>query len=166
MKNKCGFTLVELLAVITLLALLMGIAIPNIVSTINNSKRSDFLADAKRMISKAEYLLSIDRTARNSVQNGTPKVYYFSSNIDKYLNEKNEFPNDADGGAYDTKSYVKITYSSSGANKVYNYCICLVGSKRKIGSNNQDTCDSSLSGNCVDSKDLSGIDIVKDKSSN
>ena len=41
-KNKKGFTLVELLAVIALLALLMGIAVPNIISTINNSKEMIF----------------------------------------------------------------------------------------------------------------------------
>ena len=61
-KNKKGFTLVELLAVIALLALLMGIAVPNIISTINNSKRNDFLSDTKRMVAKAEYLISSNGT--------------------------------------------------------------------------------------------------------
>ena len=40
--NKKGFTLVELLAVIALLALLTGIAVPNVISTINNNKKNRY----------------------------------------------------------------------------------------------------------------------------
>lgn len=38
MKNNKGFTLVEVLAVIIIIALIGGIAIPNVIRTINNSK--------------------------------------------------------------------------------------------------------------------------------
>ncbi len=163
MKNKKGFTLIELLAVITLLALLMGIAVPNIVSTINNSKRNSFLSDAKRMVSKAEYLFSLDKTARTRVKGGTPQVYYFNQSSGKYINEKNEFPEDSDGGTYDSNSYVKITLATSGSSKTYNYCICLIGSKRKIGATGSSSCNSASSNNCVDSTNLTGVDVVKDK---
>ncbi len=163
MKNRKGFTLVELLAVIVLLGVLVSIAVPNIVSTINNSKRNNFLGDAKRMVAKAEYLLSIDRDTRKKVQNGTPQVYSFYSNVEKSLNEKNEFPNDPDGGKYDDKSYVKITYNKSGTSGTFEYCVCLVGSKRKIGADGVDVCNSSIPSTCVKSTDLTGVDIVKDK---
>ena len=163
MKNKKGFTLIELLAVITLLAILMGIAVPNIVSTVNNSKRNEFLSDAKRMVAKAEYLLSLDKSARTSVLGGSTKIYYFKQNSGKYLNELNEFANDVDGGEYDINSYVKITRSGSSPNYTFKYCICLVGSKRKIGAAGVDTCNSSVSSSCVDSTALTGIDVVRDK---
>ena len=158
MKNKKGFTLVELLAVITLLAILMGIAVPNIFSTINNNKRNSFLSDAKRMIAKAEYLFSLDKDKRNSVRSGSYQAYYFNKGS-RYLNEKNEFPEDVDNGAYTDDSYVKITYESNN----FKYCICLIGSKRKIGATSTDTCNPSLTNNCLYTEDLTGIDVVKDK---
>ena len=41
--NKKGFTLVELLAVITLIAIIAGMAVPNVMSSIENSKKNTFL---------------------------------------------------------------------------------------------------------------------------
>ena len=56
MNNK-GFTLVELLGVIAILSIIMLIAIPNITSTLERSKRDQYLTDAKKMVSLAEYEL-------------------------------------------------------------------------------------------------------------
>ena len=152
-KNKKGFTLVELLAVIALLALLMGIAVSNIISTINNSKRNDFLADTKRMVAKAEYLISASKTDRDTVRktNGA-KIYRFAD-----LNVKNEFPSDADGGSYNANSYVKVTLDSGS----YKFCVCVLGSKRRVGGSGN-TCNPTTASDCLDSKSLTGIDIVKD----
>ena len=154
--NKKGFTLVELLAVITLVAILSGIAVTNIVSTVNNSKKSTFLMDAKRMVSKAEYLLSLDKTNRNKLNNGqiSDITYYYSD-----LNEKGEFQKDADDENFDSSTFVKITKSDSS----YLYCVCVEGSRRIIS--NGSTCNSGASA-CVDSSTLTGIDKVKDKSLN
>lgn len=60
MKNKKGFTLVELLAVIVILGVIMTIAIPNVVSTLEKNKKETFLEDAKKMISSAEYKIRSD----------------------------------------------------------------------------------------------------------
>ena len=40
MKKKKGFTLVELLAVIVILALLILIAVPNVIKIMNNAKKN------------------------------------------------------------------------------------------------------------------------------
>ena len=48
--NKKGFTLVELLAVIVVLALLMVVAASSIGSALDNSKRSATLTEAKKLL--------------------------------------------------------------------------------------------------------------------
>ena len=60
MKNKKGFTLIELLAVIIILGVIMTIAIPNIVSTLDKNKRDSLINDAKRVISSAKYTVRSD----------------------------------------------------------------------------------------------------------
>lgn len=139
--NKKGFTLVELLAVIALLAILMGIAVPNIMSTINNKKRDTFLMDAERMVAKAKYLISVNKYDRNKVNNGETITYSFSQ-----LNEKKEFDQDADGGEYNNSTYVKVSL----VNNNYRYCVYIIGSKRNIKDNDD----------CISSDRLTGIDVV------
>ena len=150
--NKKGFTLVELLAVIVLVAILSGIAVPNIISTVNNSKKSTFLMDAKRMVSKAEYLLALKKADRDIAATSNGKIYTFTA-----LNEKGEFQKDADDGDFNNNTYVKVTKSGSS----YVYCICVDGSKRRISKDNS-ACSSSTS-SCVNSTTLTSIDVVKDK---
>lgn len=148
--NKKGFTLIELLAVIALLAILMTIAVPNIISTINNKKRDTFLFDAKRLVSKAEYLISMNKEDRDKVKNGEVKKYTFTE-----LNKDLEFETDADSGKYDDVSFVNVSFDTE--NNIYKYCICLVGSKRKIANCKNET------NSCLNSNLLTGIDVVKDK---
>ena len=55
MKNKVsGFTLVELLAVIVILAIILVIAVPKITDTINSSKKASFESSAKTIAAQAE----------------------------------------------------------------------------------------------------------------
>ena len=54
MKKKKGFTLVELLAVIVILAIILVIAVPKISDTIKNSKKTSFESSAKTIASQAE----------------------------------------------------------------------------------------------------------------
>ena len=53
--NKKGFTLVELLAVIVILAIILAIAVPRITGILNSAKRSAFEADVKLIIKGIEY---------------------------------------------------------------------------------------------------------------
>ncbi len=54
MKKKNGFTLVELLAVIVILAIILVIAVPKITDTIKNSKKASFESSAKTIAAQAE----------------------------------------------------------------------------------------------------------------
>ena len=53
MKNNKGFTLVELLAVIAIMAILLIIALPNILKMFNESKEKIFLTESKSVFKEA-----------------------------------------------------------------------------------------------------------------
>ena len=59
-RNNKGFTLVELLAVIVVLAIVMGLAVVGITSVLDNTRKSAFLADAKSFIAGAHSLVQGD----------------------------------------------------------------------------------------------------------
>lgn len=54
MKNEKGFTLIELIAVVVILAVIMMIAVPNVVTTINKNKKETFIEDAKKFKAAVE----------------------------------------------------------------------------------------------------------------
>lgn len=56
MKDKKGFTLIELIAVVVILSILAIIATPNIVNMIDRGKKEQYVADAKDFIAKATYM--------------------------------------------------------------------------------------------------------------
>jgi prepilin-type N-terminal cleavage/methylation domain-containing protein len=53
--NRKGFTLVELLAVIVILAIILAIAVPGIAGIINSAKKGAFESDAKMIVTGIEY---------------------------------------------------------------------------------------------------------------
>ena len=110
----------------------MGIAVPNVISTINNNKRNNFLLDAKRMVSTAKYLISSNKEDRDKVLSGENKVYKFEE-----LNEKDEYKKDADAGEFIDNTYVKVSHDDT--NNEYQYCICVEGSKRIISKSESKT---------------------------
>jgi prepilin-type N-terminal cleavage/methylation domain-containing protein len=54
-KNTKGFTLVELLAVIVILAIILAIAVPGITGIISSAKKGSFESDVKMIITGIEY---------------------------------------------------------------------------------------------------------------
>ena len=53
-KNRKGFTLVELLAVITIISLILTIAVPKVLDTIDNSRKETFELTARSIASAVE----------------------------------------------------------------------------------------------------------------
>ena len=160
--NKKGFTLVELLAVITLIAIIAGLAVPNVMTSIENSKKNTFLLDAKRMVAKASSFVSLNKEDRDKLYNEETVIYTFTK-----INEKNEFPSDPDNGEYDqdTSGDIGSFVAVYKVNNQYRYCICLLGSKRQItGTNEADTCDITnytIDDGCLASENLTSIDVIK-----
>jgi len=76
-NNKKGFTLVELLAVIVILAIILAVAIPSISGIITNAKKGGFESDAKMIITGIEYRLlehSIDTAKPEPIVHTTELV--------------------------------------------------------------------------------------------
>lgn len=124
--NKNGFTLIELLATILILALIMLIAVPNVMSTIDKNKQDTYVEDAKKMITLAEYKIRSD-TSIPLPTSGNCIIVPLNS-LD--LSDFNEGP---EGGSYDLEnSYVLVARNANS----YLYYATIVenydGSKRGI----------------------------------
>jgi len=55
LRNRKGFTLVELLAVIVILAIILAIAVPGITGIIQSAEKGSFESDAKMIVTGIEY---------------------------------------------------------------------------------------------------------------
>lgn len=127
MNNK-GFTLVELLATISLLAILMMIAIPNVAGVVNRNKNKTYVEDAKKMVSLAEYKV---RSNPGLYKPTGSRTYCFRMS---FLSD-DEFDSAPNGGCYDKNaSFVKVSWNSG----KLNYMVQIVERK---------TCDVDGSGN-------------------
>ena len=126
--NKKGFTLVELLAALGILALIMGIAAVTYTSIVDSSKTRAFKAYEKTMYGQAMELLveSITDTTRPSLipRNGQSiRLSLSDLQIDPFINPRNK--NDSC-----PTSYVLVTREdndSSGAHvDAFKYKVCLI----------------------------------------
>lgn len=77
MKKSKGFTLVELLAVIIILAIVVGITIPAILNTTNNAKKKAFTTAAETAADwfERQYQLYLVYTTDNSINSDVKTVF-------------------------------------------------------------------------------------------
>lgn len=121
--NKKGFTLVELLVTIVILAIIMLIAVPNIMNTIERNRQDTYIETAKRMITLAEYEYRSDTSIPEPEEDEC--VIFFLRMLD--LDDENG-PN---GGTYDKDySYVVMTKE----NDIFTYYATLFEAKEDNGT--------------------------------
>lgn len=112
-RNRNGFTLVELLAVIVILGIIMLIAVPNVVSVIDNNRKETYLSDAKKMVTMAEYATRTN-TSILMPNSGEVTVLRLS-----YINN-GDLTKDPEGNSYDTyRSYIAIKKGNDGFDEYY-----------------------------------------------
>lgn len=105
--NHKGFTLVELLATMAVLAVLMLLAIPNVIGVVQNNKNKTYIEDAKKLVTLAEYKINSNPNIKPSANNSV--CFYM-----EYLDLSKELDEPPNGGEYDrTRSYVYV-YNNNG----------------------------------------------------
>ena len=169
MKNKKGFTLVELLAVIVVLAIVMGIAAVAITNVLDSTRRNAYVASAKQFIAGAKTLVNSDMM---SIQLGeeaiyapkcestsnTKKIPLYKIKTENAATDKSSWGNlikkgKAASGSDDEviESYVLVTSSTMDADGEcsYTYSIYLTDGTDKIGTDAAPVAETALKGSDV-----------------
>jgi len=111
--NKKGFTLIELIATITILSIIMMIAIPNVISITNKNKNQTYINDARKMVTLAKYRFESDATIPRPTE--TESIVILLNALDR-----SELQKGPENGVYDTsRSFVSIIYNSTKNTYVY-----------------------------------------------
>lgn len=93
--NRRGFTLVELLAMLVVLAILMAITVPNISGILGKSKTDIIKEDVTKMVDTAKIKIASDNSIINPAKN---KCLVFTL---EYLNDNDDYKEGPNGGKYD-----------------------------------------------------------------
>ena len=136
-KDQRGMTLIELLAVIVILAIISAIAIPSILGLIDNSKKDAHVANAQQMINSAKLAVAGDDSYRPTATGEANAKTITMSDLETkgYL----ESVKDPDGSTYD-KAASKVWIISNGPGSGYSYKVYLKSNGGKtIGGNSVST---------------------------
>ena len=107
-KNNKGFTLIEIIAVVTLIGILSILVVPKIFSLVNDSRKSIYVEDAIRLISKAQFTMNSQSVKIEKPDKG--EVIIFSM---KYLSPA-DFQSPPNGGVYLPESSFVVVKNVNG----------------------------------------------------
>lgn len=117
MKNKKGFTLVELIVVITLIAIVAVIATPNVIKMVDNGRKEQILTDAENFLSDVKYKSKLIKYEEYYPTEGRCKEICASNSL-----FGQDLDKDPDGNLYSPdECCVKVCINAG----VYNYSIKL-----------------------------------------
>lgn len=150
--KKNGFTLVELLAMLTVIGIIMVVAIPNISGMLRNQRLNQIKHDANSMIESAKMKVSKNKL---SAKLGSGECMVFSL---YYLDENENIVKGPNGGNYDLfDSVVVVTKVDTPESKRYDYHIRLVENTngKRVGFELKDSTE-------IDSLRVNDIKEIKD----
>ena len=128
-KDNKGFTLVELLATIVVIGVIILISVPNIVGILDKNKDSNYIDDARRMQSLAEYRFRSED--KDKLNDGVFCITYTL----KKLNKNQDFDKTADSnnddsdGKYDFESSFVVVKKEGNEYKYYVFLMTDDGDK-------------------------------------
>ena len=108
--NKNGFTLVELLAVIVILALLIVIVANTAIPAMNNAKKKSLQTYAQKVVQKAKENCAAEKMANMGSMCGSKSCCNTALTVDEIMGEKNTTYSGSITVNYDsTNNIAKIT---------------------------------------------------------
>ena len=120
--NKKAFTMVELIAIITIIGVILLFALPNITATLERNKKDAMINDAKDFVEKAKNYINMNKTKREN-----PTGTYKLSDVDP----RQEIKTSPFGNAY-YRSTSKVDVYLDG--NTYVYKVTLTDGKYKINT--------------------------------
>ncbi len=114
MKNKKGFTLVELIVVITLIAIVAVIATPNVIKMVDNGRKEQILTDAENFLSDVKYKSKLIKYEEYFPTEGRCKEICASNSL-----FGQDLDDDPDGNSYDKGSCCVNICMNAGISSYY-----------------------------------------------